>query len=127
MSQNIILTTGIYDLIKDHVRRKKVTPKEEELLYFELKKASQVLRRDLPKDVVAVNRKVTYKDHANNEEKTVVFVAPKKSKPNKNKVSILSDEGIAMVGYKVGHLIEWPSKKGDLKLEILKVEEIEVA
>jgi regulator of nucleoside diphosphate kinase len=125
MSQNIILTTGIYDLIKDHVRRKKVTPKEEELLYFELKKASQVLRRDLPKDIVAVNRKVTYKDHTNNEEKTVVFVAPKKSKPNKNKVSILSDEGIAMVGYKEGHVIEWPSKKGDLKLEILKVEELE--
>jgi regulator of nucleoside diphosphate kinase len=26
MSQHIILTTGLYDLIKDHVRRKKVTP-----------------------------------------------------------------------------------------------------
>lgn len=126
MSQNIILTTGLYDLIKDHVRRNKVTPKEKELLYFELKKASQVLRRDLPADIVSINRKVTYKDHTSNEEKTVMFVAPNKSKPNKNKVSILSDEGIAMVGYKVGNLIEWPSRKGDLKLEILNVEEIEL-
>lgn len=126
MSQNIILTTGLYDLIKDHVRRNKVTAKEEELLYSELKKASQVLRRDLPADVVSINRKVTYKDHANNEEKTVMFVAPDKSKTSKNKVSILSDEGIAMVGYKVGNVIEWPSRKGNLKLEILKVEEIGV-
>lgn len=124
MSQNIILTTGIYDLIKDHLRRKKVTRQEEELLFTELKKASQVLRRDLPQDIVSVNRRVTYKNHTNNEEKTVVFVSPEKSKPSKNKISILSDEGIAMVGYKVGNLIEWPSKKGDLKLEILKVEEI---
>lgn len=124
MSQNIILTTGLYDLIKDHIRRKKVTVKEEELLSIELKKALQVLRRDLPEDIVSVNRKVTYKNHINNEEKTVVFVGPEKSKPSKNKVSILSDEGIAMVGYKVGNIIDWPSKKGNLKLEILKVEEI---
>lgn len=124
MSQNIILTTGLYDLIKDHIRRKKVTIKEEELLSIELKKALQVLRRDLPEDIVSVNRKVTYKNHINNEEKTVVFVGPEKSKPSKNKVSILSDEGIAMVGYKVGNIIDWPSKKGNLKLEILKVEEI---
>ena len=126
MSQNIILTTGLYDLIKDHVRRKKVTVQEEALLLAELKKASQVLRRDLPEDIVSVNRKVTYKDHISNEEKTVIFVGPKRSKPAKNKVSILSDEGIAMVGYKTGDFIEWPSKKRDLKLEILKVEEAEL-
>src|SRR5690606_29512222 len=123
MSENVILTTGLYDLIKDHVRRKKVTIAEEELLLLELKKASQVLRKDLPLDVVSVNRKVTYKNHSTNEEKTVVFVGPKKSKPSKSKISILSDEGIAMVGYKVGDTIEWPAKNGDLKLQILNVEE----
>lgn len=124
MSQNIILTTGLYDLIKDHVRRKRVTIQEEELLLAELKKASQVLRRDLPLDVVSINRIVTYKDHTAKEERTVMFVAPKNSKPSKNKISILSDEGIAMVGHKVGNIIEWPAKKGNLKLEILKVEEV---
>ena len=124
MSQNIILTTGIYDLIKDHVRRKKVTLAEEELLLLELKKASQVLRRNLPSDIVTVNRRITFRDHTQNEEKTVVFVGPKKSKPSKNKISILSDEGIAMVGYPSGHRIEWPSKKGILNLEIIKVEEL---
>ncbi len=124
MSQNIILTTGLYDLIKDHVRRKKVTLEEEKLLLVELKKAKQVLRKDLPPDIVSVNRMVTYKDHSNDEHKTVEFVSPDKSKPSKNKISILSDEGIAMVGYKVGNLIAWPSKKRELKLEILNVEEV---
>ena len=123
-SQNIILTTGIYDLIKDHVRRKKVTVEEEVLLLHELKKATQVLRRDLPEDIVSVNRRVTYKDCTTNEEKTVVFVGPERNKVSKNRISILSDEGIAMVGYKEGNVVEWPAKKGSLKLEILKVEEV---
>jgi regulator of nucleoside diphosphate kinase len=123
MSQNIIVTTGTYDLIKDHVRRKKVTAEEEVLLLAQLKKASQVLRRDLPEDIVSLNRRVTYKDHMNNEEKTILLVGPERAKANKNRISVLSDEGIAMVGYKVGDLIEWPAKKGNLKLEILKVEE----
>ncbi len=122
MSQNIILTTGTYDLIKDHIRRKKVTPQEEELLLGQLKNASQVLRKNLPEDIVSINRKVTYKDHIKNEEKTIVLVGPENVKVSKNKISVLSDEGIAMVGYKTGDLIEWPAKKGNLKLEILKVE-----
>lgn len=124
MSNSIILTTGTYDLIKDHVRRRKVTIKEEEILTNELKTASQVLRRALPADIVCVNSIVTYKNHTTDQEKTVTFVGPKKSKPSKNKISILSDEGIAMVGYKTGDIIEWPAKDGDLKLEILRVEHI---
>ena len=123
MSQNIILTTGTYDLIKDHVRRKKVTVQEEELLLGQLKHATQVLRKNLPEDVVSIDRKVTYKDHSNNEEKTILLVGPEKAKVSKNKISVLSDEGIAMIGYKEGDIIEWPAKKGNLKLEILKVEE----
>lgn len=123
---NIILTTGTYDLIKDHLRRRKTNLKEEEILINELKHAQQVLRKQLPTDIVCVNSIVTYKDHTTNQEKTVTFVAPTKSKPSKNKISILSDEGIAMVGYKVGDVIEWPSsKRGVIKLEIMKVEHLQ--
>ncbi|HUH25446.1 MAG TPA: GreA/GreB family elongation factor [Flavobacterium sp.] len=125
MSEQIILTTGMYDLIKDHVRRKKVTIQEEQILLDELRTASQVLRKDLPSDIVTVNSIVTYKDHTTNTDKTVTFVGPKNSKPSKNKISILSDEGIAMIGHKTGKTIEWPSKNGNLTLEILKVEHID--
>ena len=37
MNQDIILTTGIYDLIKDLLRRKKVTPFVEDQLIVQLK------------------------------------------------------------------------------------------
>lgn len=123
MSENIILTTGLYDLIKDHIRRKKVTPQEEELLLEELKTAQQVLRKDLPEDVVSVNKVVTYKEHTKGETKTITLVSTDKSKPSKNKISIMSDVGIAMLGRRAGNTIVWPSKKGELKIEILKVEQ----
>ncbi|OYX28238.1 MAG: transcription elongation factor GreAB [Flavobacteriales bacterium 32-35-8] len=123
MSENVILTTGIYDMIKDHVRRKKVTIKEENILLSELKNAKQVLRRDLPDDIVTVNRRVRIMDHTVNKEQEYIFVPTTKTKPKKGKVSILCDVAVATIGRRVGDIIEWPFKGGERKLEILKVEE----
>ncbi|MRT17530.1 GreA/GreB family elongation factor [Vitellibacter sp. q18] len=124
MSENVILTTGIYDMIKDHVRRKKVTKQEEELLLLELKEAQQVLRRDLPENVVTVNRRVKIKDHTDNKEKEYLFVSTTKQNNKKGKFSILSDVAVATVGRQVGDVINWPFRDGERKLEILEVETI---
>lgn len=124
MSKNVILTTGIYDMIKDHVRRKKVTQQEEDLLLLELKNAKQVLRRDLPNDIVTVNRRVKIKDHTDNNEKEYMFVASTKANNKKGKLSILCDVAVATIGRQVGDIIHWPFKNGERKLEILRVETI---
>lgn len=122
MSDHIIVTTGIYNAIKDTLRRKKVSQKEEQRLAEELKKAKQVLRRNLPSDVVTVNRKVTIKDHTLNFEKEYIFVSSNRAKPKINKHSILSEIALAVVGYKEGDLIVWPFKDGERKIEVIKVE-----
>ena len=122
MSNKIILTTGIYDAIKDHLRRKKVSINEEARLASELRNAQQVRRRALPEDVVTVNRKVTIKDHSQNKEEEYIFVGVAEARPKKNKHSILSDMALATVGYKVGDVIEWPFRDGERRIEILKVE-----
>ncbi len=122
MSDRVILTTGIYDMIKDHVRRKKVTRPEEELLLAELKGAQQVLRRDLPQDIVTVNRKVTIKDHTADKEEEYIFVPTTKKNNKKRKSSILCDMAVATVGRKVGDIIDWPFRTGNKTIEILKVE-----
>lgn len=124
MSQHIILTTGIYDLIKDQVRRKRVTFAEETRLNDELKTAKQVRRRELPAEVVTVNRRVTVKDHTNNKEDTFIFVATTKERRKKGKFSIMSEMGIAIVGYKVGDIINWPFKNGERTIEITRVETV---
>lgn len=125
MSQNIVLTTGIYDLIKDHLRRKKSTAAEEEVLKEQLKNATQVARKDLPSDVVSVDTKVTIKDLTTNEEEVYNFVAPAKAKKRNQTLSIVDDMGLALVGYTVGAKIEWPLEGDEFKkMEILKVESL---
>jgi len=124
MTKNIIVTTGIYDLIKDQIRRKRVTQAEEDLLNNELKNARQVLRRELPQDVVTVNRRVTLKDHTNNTEETYIFVDSNKERKKKGKYAITSDIGLAIVGYKTGDVINWPFRNGERKIEIVKVETV---
>lgn len=126
MTKNITVTVGIYDVIKDTIRRKKVSKKVEERLTEELKNASQVRRKELPENTVTVNRKVTILDHNSKEEKEYIFVSTTKAKPRKNKYSIISDIALATVGRSVGDVIEWPFDDGDKTIEIVKVEPFEL-
>lgn len=123
MLEPIVVTTGIYDAIKDHLRRKKVSIEAETLLADELKNAKQVLRRDLPENIVTVNKIVKVKDHTDNEEKEYIFVPSTKEKIKKNKHSILSDMALATIGYPVGTVLEYPFPDGEKKIEILSVED----
>lgn len=122
MSQNIILTTGIYDLIKDHIKSKKVTPSEEEILKLQLKNAKQLTRKNLPDDTVDIDKRVTVKNLDSDLEETYVFVAPDKAKKRNKTESILTTIGLALVGWKEGDVINWPFEEGEKQLEILTVE-----
>jgi regulator of nucleoside diphosphate kinase len=122
MSQEIILTTGIYDLIKDHVRRKKVSAAAETLVLAKLKGAKQITRKNLPQEVISIDTRVTIKNHTSQEEEVHSFVAPDKAKQKNKTQSILTDMGLAVVGNKEGDVIEWPLQDSTLKLEIVKVE-----
>ena len=82
--KEILLTTGIYDLIKDHIRRKKATVEEEEALKIQLKKAKQVTRKNLPMDIVTVDAKVVVKTTVTNEEELFTFVAPDRENRRNN-------------------------------------------
>lgn len=124
MENKVVLTTGIYDLIKDHIRRRKVTLEQEAVLVEELRNANQVLRKDLPEDIVTVDRKIVIKDLSMNLQREMFIVGPKKAKIQKNRFSILSDIGLATVGHKVGETVTWPTPQGEKKFEILEVSEM---
>lgn len=124
MTQNIILTTGIYDLIKEHIRKKKVTLEEEETLRLQLKHAKQVTRKNLPLDVVTIDAKVKIKNLNTNQEEIYTFVAPDKVKRKNNTESILSNVGLALVGCKVGDVIDWNFNTVAKKLQIISVERL---
>lgn len=122
--QEILLTTGIYDLIKDHIRRKKTTVEEEEALKIQLKKAKQVTRKNLPVDVVTIDAKITIKNVDTNQEEVYTFVAPDRAKRRNNTESILSTMGLALVGCKIGDVIQWNFNNEQKTIEILNVERL---
>ena len=124
MTQEIILTTGIYDLIKDLIRRKKVTLQVEEMLIAQLKKAQQVTRKNLPLDVVTVDAKVTVKNLKNDQEEVYTFVAPEKAKRRNNTQSIIGPVGLALVGCKVGDEVEWQIEEEEKHFKITNVERL---
>lgn len=89
-----------------------------------MRHAEQILRRDLADNIVTVGKKVTIKELNSNREYQLNFVSPEKAKPKKNRHSILMDEGLATIGYKIGDVIEWPANDGTKKYEILNVEAV---
>lgn len=121
MTTSIVLSTGIFDLLKDHIRRRKLSTYNQEKLVQELRNARQILNKDIPTDVVTVNTRVRVKELETGEEFTYVLVPPAKAK-NKNKtISILSPIGVAMVGYSQGSELSWEMPEG---IKTYRIEEV---
>lgn len=97
--------------------------KEEYLreLEEELDRAKVVPSEKIPKNVITMNSKVRIKDLDSEEEMIYSLVFPHSADINQNRISILAPIGTALIGYKVGDIIEWKVPGGVRKL---KVEEI---
>ena len=120
----LVLTTGIYDLLKEQIKKKKLSRSNEEKLELELKNAKQVLNKDLPNDVVTINTAVIVKDLQNGEEIEQKFVSPQKARRKNGTTSILSAIGVATLGYSTGSVVEWELPEGSKFYQIIKVSKI---
>ena len=87
----------------------------------ELNQGKIVEPKDIPKDVITMNSMVRLKDLDSEEEMTYTLVFPGIADISNNKISILAPIGTALIGYRVGDIIEWKVPAG---LRKLKVEEI---
>ncbi|RCH53701.1 transcription elongation factor GreAB [Mucilaginibacter hurinus] len=117
----IILTTGMYDLLKEELRKRRLSKYNEEKLTQELKNANQVLSKDIPETIVTVNKSVTVKDVETAEEFNYKLVAPGKARRKNNNHSILSPIGVAVIGYAQGALVVWEMPEGVKAFKITEV------
>ncbi len=120
-STPIILSRGIFDLLRAHIRSKKLSKYNEAKLELELKTASQVLRSELPENIVDVNTRVRVKEVATGNEFTYDLVAPAKARNKHNTLSILSPIGVAMLGYPQGAQLQWEMEEG---VKVYRIEEV---
>lgn len=86
-----------------------------ELLEEELSRASVVEDDQLPKDVVSMNSTVRFQDVESGKETIITLVYPNEANIEQNKVSILAPVGAALIGLRVGQVIQWPVPHGKEK------------
>lgn len=86
-----------------------------------LKNATIVDDADVPNDIVNVGSKVKVKDYDFNEEVNFLIVGSAESDPLENKISNESPIGSALIGKKVGDVVEVQVPDGVNKFEILEI------
>ncbi len=108
----LILTRKDYErlslLIDEH-------PRSAALLAEELDRAKVVDAKDIPKDVVTMNSKVTFMDLETDQESNVTLVFPPDANADERKVSVLAPIGSALIGLRIGQEIEWPMPNGKVR------------
>lgn len=120
----IILSTGMYDLLKEEVRKRRLSKYNEEKLKLELKNARQVLRKEIPENIVTVDKSITVKNVQTSEESTYKLVAPGKAKRKNHTYSILSPIGVALIGYSEGSEVVWEMPDGIKTFTIIEVKSL---
>jgi regulator of nucleoside diphosphate kinase len=90
-------------------------------LVTELNRAVIVPPREIPPDIVTMRSRVKIKDRTTNEEAELTLVFPNEANLNDGKISILAPIGTALLGYRVGDVVEWNVPAGPRSIEILEI------
>lgn len=117
---DLILSNGDFQKLSSLLNVAK--PEIAELLEEELSRASVVPDNELPNDVVSMNSHVSFRDLDTGKESAITLVYPHEASIDENKVSILAPVGSALIGLKVGQVIEWPVPNGkEKRLKVISV------
>lgn len=83
-----------------------------ELLAAELDRATLVEDGGVPADVVAIGSRVRFQEERSRTEREVVLVLPSDANASAGRVSVLAPVGAALLGLRVGDVIDWPMPGG---------------
>jgi regulator of nucleoside diphosphate kinase len=87
----------------------------------ELDRAHIVLPKDIPHDVVTMNSRVRVSDMSKGDEQVYDLVFPRDADVATGRISVLAPVGTAILGYRVGDIIEWQVPAGTRELKIEEV------
>ncbi len=118
--ETLIVTKTDFEKLSSLIRS--MSSDVAELLDEELSRASVVSDNELPKDVVSMNSTVRFQDLDTGGETVVTLVYPHEAKIEENKISILAPVGSALIGLRVGQVIQWPVPNGkEKRLKVISV------
>ena len=121
----------IYITNTDQQRLKKLIDKEKEFntgnkeylinLEQELDRANMVTSQEIPPDVITMNSEVLLKDLDTEEEMIYTLVYPDEADLLNDKISVLAPVGTAILGYRIGDVLEWKVPDGVVRLKVEKL------
>jgi regulator of nucleoside diphosphate kinase len=84
----------------------------------ELNRAVVVESADIPEDIVTMNSRIDIENLDSDKITTLQLVYPDDANIDEQKISIFSPIGTAIIGYRVGDIIDWPVPSGMKKFKI---------
>lgn len=104
--------------------RKNGFPEQENLtrLENELARSEEVAPDQVAEGVVTMNSRVLLRDEANGQEMQCTLVFPVDADASTNRISVVAPLGTAILGYRVGDVIDWNMPGGVRQYKILKVD-----
>jgi regulator of nucleoside diphosphate kinase len=91
---------------------------ELEDLTHEIERGAEVQPQDIPPDVVTMNSTVRVTDLEAGTSHTYTIVFPADADYEKGKISILAPLGTALLGYRIGDVVNWHMPGGTRQLRI---------
>jgi regulator of nucleoside diphosphate kinase len=110
----------IIKLIEDPLSQKSLALIKESFIK-DLKKARKVDPEKIPADCITMNSTFTLTDIGTSQKMTITLVFPKDENIKKGKVSVLSPEGSAVLGVRVGSVIKWKSAQSEKYYQVSKI------
>jgi regulator of nucleoside diphosphate kinase len=90
-------------------------------LECEIKRATLTSAKEIPKDVVTMHSRVWLQDLDSGENVFYTLVYPAEADLSEGRISVLAPVGTAILGYRVGDVVEWAVPGGTVRYRIEKV------
>jgi len=73
---------------------------------------------EIPPNIVTMNSEVSITNLSNNQQQTIKLVYPNDADIASKKISIFAPIATALLGFRVGDVVQWPVPKGVISLRI---------
>lgn len=101
-------------------------PRESlDALEHELTRATVVEPAELPDNIVAMNSTVWFREMDADEVEKYVLVYPAEADVIHDRISVLAPMGTALLGYRVGDVVQWQVPSGKRRFQIVDVDQKE--
>lgn len=113
--------SGLVALVNSARLDRRVPPENLDALERELSRATVIDPSAIPADVVTMNATVWFRDLGRDEIEQYSLVYPSQADVRRDRISVLAPMGTALLGYRVGDIVEWRVPSGKRRFEIVDV------